>query len=451
MSDSQVLYIGPIENSTRQVLVASSEYKNDDADYYCTGTDDQILINTAIRYLAGTYGGGEVVLSEGAFELDDPIYLKSNIKLSGKGLSTILYGTATDSLVRTIDMSATANNIEICNLKASCVMVLAQYCDSNASIHDIRVTSVTWNGISISGVDSRVENNFIEEVGLYGIIVQADYAVVNNNTIYKECTGAALYISSNNNIVSNNVIRDCKRVGAAISGNNNIFQGNQVINCGWQKPTEFTQFYGIYIAGGSNTRVIGNNAQDNGNLIARNTCDNSSTSPMITGEAAPTTSNCTWAFTSTGPYDGDGQYRFSKTILAGTRADVHLVDNVGAADIHGMVAGTQYEYSGWFKCASSASGGYQGLRFYQVTTAGGATSATVVTIATASWQQVVVTATIYANATTAYIGIWASASLASTHTFDVDNLRLYQPGVGNAHNMNFYNLGTDTGSVNSWI
>lgn len=165
---------------------------------------------------------------------------------------------------------------------------------------------------------------------------------------------------------------------------------------------------------------------------------------MILGEAAPTASNCTWEFTSTGPYEGTGQYRFAKTAAAGTKAYLHLVDNVGAADLHGLIPGTQYEWSGWFKASSSGSAGYQGPRIYQVTTGGGAASATAVTLATASWQWVAVTATIYVNATTAYIDFWASASLGNTHVFDVDNVRLYPPGTTNVHNQNYYNGGTNT-------
>ena len=168
------------------------------------------------------------------------------------------------------------------------------------------------------------------------------------------------------------------------------------------------------------------------NLMDRGNCDSSGTSPMIFGEITPSASNCTWGFTATGPYEGVGQYRFTKDVAAGARAYLHLVDSVAAADIHGLTPGAQHAWGGRIKVAASASCGFQGFFLYQATTGGGTLFSSELTTATTGWQEVWVTATVYAAATTARIGLMASSSLA-TMSFDVDNLYLYMATTSVTH------------------
>lgn len=405
ITGQSVLYVqSGLELVPAQVLIAASTYSGEDANYYCDGILDDLLIITAARYLIQAHGGGTIHFSPGTFYVKECYYFNGSIFLIGN-ISTIIRG---------------ANNSQ----------------GSFGLFH--------WGGIDGFGI----EGFSFENVYLY--IAEASgltNAKIINNRIK---SGSFTLISTiNHSIIANNYCYQATISGPSygpfsIYGNHNIIYGNSIVDSGGKNESNFTtNISALYISGERN-QLFNNIAKDNGNLIDRSTCERSSTSPMIFGEVAPTASNCTWGFTSTGPYEGTGQYRFSKTAAAGTRAYLHLVDNVGAADVHGLIPGTQYEWSGWFKASSSGSAGYQGPRIYQVTTGGGASSATAVTVATASWQWVAVTATIYVNATTAYIGFWASSSLGNTHLFDVDNLRLFPPGTTNVHNQNFYDGGTDT-------
>jgi parallel beta-helix repeat protein len=516
MSDSQVLYVGPIDDTRKKVVVAAYDYTGDDVDYYCTGTQDQGMINTALAY------ANEVELSDGPFYLNNNIVLEENSILKGRGDATVLYVNKTTSPSGVINTSY--SNCKIRNLQLVRQDNIAGFniegvqCDnifidnvlisggigsvkistasgvllSNSVIKNFAASTISATfsyGVYCQNVTGKIVNNTIYNSAtaygiMYGIyMITCSGVTVHNNDIYDLINGcepsagwAGQYgisevngfgIVSNNRvsnfqgyggqygisgstqtIVTNNVVRDflCPRgeSGYGILVNSSYCQvmNNKVSNI---------EGVGIRIVSGTNTIVAGNSCVNNGQLIDRGGCESSSTSPTMFGETGVTSSGCTWEFTSTGPYGDWGQYRFSKTIAAGTRALVFISDNVSITDTHGLVAGTQYEFNGWLKCPASASCGYQGLRFTQVTTGGGTTITDVVTIATTGWQSVAVTATIYTAATMAYIGILASTSLPSTHVFDVDSLRLFPVGVSNVNNTNFSDAGTNTGSVNSWI
>lgn len=385
-----------LESASAQVLVASSTYTGEDAHYYCLGTKDEVFINIASKYLASAFGRGEIHLTSGIFYQDDDISLDTNISLIGETGATIYSSDYTKTIANTY-----------------------------GSDTDIRFQNIIFQtnlGIVAGTVESK--------------------AYILNNTF----TGnlGRLGVGCNNAIVANNIFLDTAMWGIHISGDENIVIGNNIKNC--STGYDGFSYGGIYIA---NANAVGNIIQNNfvsncGNIINRCVCDSSSTSPWIYGTTyGVTASNATWGFTSTGPYEGTGQYRFTKTVAAGTIAYLHLVDNVGAADLHSLIPGTRYEWGGWIKVDASASCGYQGFRIYQATTGAGAASAVAWTTATIGWQWVAVTSTIYVNATTAYIGLVASASLA-TMSFDVDLVRLFAVGKTNAHNKNYYNGGTDT-------
>jgi hypothetical protein len=431
-----------LETASAQVLVATLTYSGEDANYYCTGIDDHIFLITAGQYLSEVFNGGKIRFTDGIYDFPDFFYTpysgifyqgtgKGSIFRSISGAAWCIFGTVTSYL----------EDISIENISFDMLSLSTRYLD-RPSIQNIFIDTDLNSLLFLSCRYSFISNCHIIR-GNQGIWTSGQYNIIENNSI-TSCSAFGIRDSGINSIIKNNLIVDSPDEGIIIEGNYANIGSNQLVNnATWRAGTYISR--GINI----NAGAIGNRLTDNcvlncGNLIDRSVCDNSSTSPMIFGEAAPTSSNCTWGFTSTGPYEGTGQYRFTKSVAAGTKAWLHLVDNVGAADLHGMIPGTQYEWSGWFKASSSGSAGYQGPRIYQVTTGGGAASATAVTVATASWQWVAVTATIYANATTAYIGFWASSSLGNAHIFDVDNVRLFPPGTTNVHNQNFYDAGTNT-------
>jgi hypothetical protein len=424
----------------RQVLVAASTYTGGDADYYCTGVNDQVLIDAALEFAP------YVEFTEGVF-YGNAIIRSSNRTIRGRG-NTIFTGTigASGSVLSLIE------NVKISDI-ASCTRLYFYYVGDFIA-ESIYTTYVYAHQVSqgklIYCTAQSNTNGLWDRNGFYCDAAE-DVKLI--SCVSKDQLGCG-YILFGNNLQSYQCYGINNGIGMTVAGDECLV-GNAVLINNQQKVTSRTLAGGtlcggIYVTGDRN-QISNCFCKNNGNLIDRSTCESSSTSPMIFGESTPTASNCTWGFTATSPYESNGQYRFSKTVAAGTKAYLHLVDNVGTGDLHGLIPGTQYEWNGWLKCYSSASGGYQGFRFYQATTGGGATSATVVTAATASWQWIAVTATIYANATTAYLGLWASSSLGSTTYFDVDNVRLYPPGIVNPHNQNFYDGGADTSSVNSWI
>ena len=459
-NDGTVLYVqASLETTSAQVLVASTTYTGEDANYYCKGADDQLLIVAATKYLSEAHGGGEVNFSEGIFIWGDPNKTynvadnRQNINLSyltyrGKGYSTLFkgyggnwgyFGWYIEGTVSSYLEKTTIQNINFEDLLLYCGYV-------EKSIFDSLYIQGVFAAFVFSTRECIIQNIISDGAGEDPITIYGSRNIVSHNVCKNTIsTSTGLYIGGEYHIVEGNILQDNYNHGMGVGGDHCILKNNVCINNGrkYYDNDSITQYRGIHIYSSSQNILIGNLSRDNGNLIDRSTCENSSTSPMIFGESAPTASNCTWGFTSTGPYSGTGQYRFTKTAAAGTIAYLHLVDNVGAADVHGLIPGTQYEWSGWLKVAASASCGFQGFRVYQATTAAGAASAVAWTTATTGWQEVRVTATVYVNATTAYIGLVASASLGAM-SFDVDNLRLFPPGTTNVHNQNYYNGGTQT-------
>ena len=460
--DGTVLYVQTsLETASAQVLIAASTYTGDDANYYCSGIDDHLLIVAAAEYLSAAHGGGEINFSEGQFLWGNPnkTYVGTdiiqNINLSnliyqGKGYSTLFkgYGGSWGYFGWYIEGTTTSylEKIIIRNIKFDDMLLFWHYIQD--SIFDSLYILSGLATFSILAQDSIIQNIFCDGSESTPISISGTRDIVSHNICKNTIsTSSGMNIQGTHHVVEGNVLQDNYNHGLAIQSDFSIFKNNICINNGrkYYDNDSTTQYNGISISAGASQNIfIGNICRNNGNLIDRSTCENSSTSPMIFGEAAPTASNCTWGFTATGPYEGTGQYRFSKTVAAGTPAYLHLVDNVGAADVHGLIPGTMYEWSGWFKLQASASGGYQGPRFFQRTSDGTPYSMATITVATASWQWIAITATIYSAATTAYIDLWASASLGNGHIFDVDNLRLFPPGTTNVHNQNYYNGGTNT-------
>jgi len=71
------------------VVAAYNSSDNENADFVCDGTDDQVEINDAIDNLSAI--GGSIYLREGTYVLSDNIVIsKSNVALMGTGASTVI-------------------------------------------------------------------------------------------------------------------------------------------------------------------------------------------------------------------------------------------------------------------------------------------------------------------------------------------------------------------------
>jgi len=92
-------------NRSNTLTVAASTWTGQ-ADLFCDGTADGVQIQAAIDRLAAQ-GGGEVILTQGAFTAAATITMKDNVWLHGSGSGTIIK-PASNSITTVIDWGATA-------------------------------------------------------------------------------------------------------------------------------------------------------------------------------------------------------------------------------------------------------------------------------------------------------------------------------------------------------
>src|SRR3990167_10868576 len=77
----------PGPRTATKVVAASNALSQFGADYVCDGTADDVEINAAIAALPA--GGGKVELSEGTFDIVNPVLMNvDNLVLTGQGHRT---------------------------------------------------------------------------------------------------------------------------------------------------------------------------------------------------------------------------------------------------------------------------------------------------------------------------------------------------------------------------
>lgn len=132
------------------LIIGASDY-TDVAHYYCTGTSDEDVINDAIDYLHEKYGGGTVKLSNGTFNIDGKIILKSGVRIEGESRAgTIIDRNCDDYAI----YGDTINNVEVSNLTISFTdsnkKIGIYFTDSdNIYISDITINNPNFHGISL--------------------------------------------------------------------------------------------------------------------------------------------------------------------------------------------------------------------------------------------------------------------------------------------------------------
>ncbi len=103
--------------NTISVAAQNSEFASS-ADFRCTGTSDQTVINQAIASM-GNRGGGTIVLMEGNYNISNNVLITyDNITLTGVGWSTILR-LAPNSNLRDAGLLRSAYKSETDNLRKS--------------------------------------------------------------------------------------------------------------------------------------------------------------------------------------------------------------------------------------------------------------------------------------------------------------------------------------------
>lgn len=232
------------------------------ADYYCTGVDDQLIINSAIKYLSGAYGGGTVQLLEGTFNTTSPIILLSKITINGTGDGCIV--TTSTSNINIIDISGFNNvkisNISVINLGGGyCISTTLGYYTTIDSCSLMATNSGTTSGIYSTNSNSIIRNNKISYCH-WGIEVAASsYSIITGNQIQycgSGIDGLFSYCSITDNVITNGTLAGISIASGStfvkVTGNycynNNTDTG--IANNGWN-----------FVDVGTDTQVYSNSWQ----------------------------------------------------------------------------------------------------------------------------------------------------------------------------------------------
>jgi len=150
-------------------------------DYLCDGVADDVQINQALNALPA--GGGRVMLSEGTFNIVNPITIpRSNIILRGQGRSTFINGDGLATGEHGIVISGVAN----CTIKKLAIQTqdgggkvchcifIGNWADS-FEIEYVTIVDSDSDGIHIGGTDitdgGSIHNCHINDADGYGIMV----------------------------------------------------------------------------------------------------------------------------------------------------------------------------------------------------------------------------------------------------------------------------------------
>lgn len=100
------------------VIAASNSKDTSDADYVCTGTNDDTTINTALAALPAA--GGRIILLDGTFTIGTHVLIsRSNVELQGMGTGTILKQANSAN----VDSVLKINGTNISQIKVSNLLV----------------------------------------------------------------------------------------------------------------------------------------------------------------------------------------------------------------------------------------------------------------------------------------------------------------------------------------
>lgn len=211
------------------------------ADYYCSGTNDQTVINNAISALPST--GGKIVLLEGTYNISGQINVnKPNVTICGMGNSTVLqrkfdgnnviYVTSANCELAYFKVdgdSATYTNTANCNIQT--------YGAGYQNIHDITTVNATDCGIKIRNV-CHYSNiyNISADGNKIGILFDGTTGakVCKNTVTNSTATGILLSWNTRDCVVAENVVDTATTYGICIENTStcvrNVVANNVVRN-----------------------------------------------------------------------------------------------------------------------------------------------------------------------------------------------------------------------------
>lgn len=235
-NDHYCRYVQDIsEKSDQELYIAPSDFEGP-ANYYCTGTDDHILINAAIQYLNEAYSGGRVTLLPGTFSIRDTILLRDNCTLSG---------------------SDKAANLRIDANMTRCVNFYGTATVTNAILTGCKFTQTSGYACSTAVVGSsvptyycKIEDNYFAQTT--GTAIRASMDIIGNYIVGVAATGAqhGIWFSGSRTMVIHN------EISGIYSNNANVYaircDGNEALIWNNKITTIYTAdaasyAYGIYI------------------------------------------------------------------------------------------------------------------------------------------------------------------------------------------------------------
>lgn len=280
------------------------------ADYYCSGTNDQTVINNAISALPST--GGKIVLLEGTYNIGGTITInKSNVTIQGLGHNVILKtATSTTALKMFVISNATgliisdividyANNtsadctaiqlyssdnviiehINILNNKGNGIewfncnytrfsdisFINVRQCiwdrgRNHSSIIDKWIVDTVTNGITLDSLSTlnKIVDCIVRSATDNGIKSDAAYTMINDNIVYGCSNG--ITVNGNCSTVADNNVRDSD-IGISVNGKYVNVSGNTAIraddsgNVSSYSSSQYTISMG---SSSANCLVIGN-------------------------------------------------------------------------------------------------------------------------------------------------------------------------------------------------
>jgi len=263
------------------VVAAYNSIDNENADFVCGGTDDQVQIQQALDNLPSE--GGSVYLREGTYNIGGTITLDNKVALIGSGAGTLLY---------------LANNVNDNVLQATnCGNVLV----ANLRIWGNGLNNTAGSGICFENVeDSKIVGCQVENFDDHGILLYflSNGNAVGGNTCQGNGTGGIYLGGSFNNSISGNTCQGNDIGGILLeSSENNTVNGNTCtgndnygillesseINTVNGNTCTGNGHHGIYLSDSGNNTVTSNTCQGNGsdgiivvyagsNTITGNTC-----------------------------------------------------------------------------------------------------------------------------------------------------------------------------------
>lgn len=280
------------------------------ADYYCSGTNDQTVINNAISALPST--GGKIVLLEGTYNIGGTITInKSNVTIQGLGHNVILK-TATSTTALKMFGISNATGLIISdividyanNTSADCIAIQLYSSDNviiehinilnnkgngiewfncnytrfsdisfinvrqciwdrgrnHSSIIDKWIVDTVTNGITLDSLSTlnKIVDCIVRSATDNGIKSDAAYTMINDNIVYGCSNG--ITVNGNCSTVADNNVRDSD-IGISVNGKYVNVSGNTAIraddsgNVSSYSSSQYTISMG---SSSANCLVIGN-------------------------------------------------------------------------------------------------------------------------------------------------------------------------------------------------